>query len=88
MAGALMMRPVPTRRIRGAYTLTVADLLKVADDLGRKPFWVYWVLSEGMNSVNVPVLHEIARIKKYKPGWAYFKGKEISEKLEQRRKAV
>lgn len=59
----------------------VSDLLKIAEELGRQPMWVYWQLSKERISVNVPLLHEIARQKKYKPQWAYFKGKQIDDQL-------
>jgi superfamily II DNA or RNA helicase len=50
----------------------VLELVELADCLGRSPIWVYHLLSENRHLINVPLLHEIARIKKYKPGWAYF----------------
>jgi superfamily II DNA or RNA helicase len=58
----------------------VAELLKVAEELGRNPLWAYHRLTEGRKSVHVPLLHEIAKIKGYKPGWAYFQRKELSKR--------
>lgn len=68
----------------------IGKLLDIAEELGRQPMWVYWKLSEGRISVNVPLLHEIGRQmnkrsggKSYKnvSGWAYYKGEEIKKKL-------
>jgi superfamily II DNA or RNA helicase len=50
----------------------VKELLKLAGELGYSPLWVYHRLSEGMRAVNVPLVHEIGRIKGFKSGWAYF----------------
>lgn len=55
----------------------VGELLAVAAKLGRQPMWVYWTLSEGRATVNVPLLHAIAEIKGYDPRWCYFRAKEI-----------
>jgi superfamily II DNA or RNA helicase len=55
----------------------VADLLEVARELKRKPMWVYNQLSGDSKTVNVPLLHAIARIKGYKPGWAWFHSKQL-----------
>lgn len=59
----------------------IGQLLKIARNMGRQPMWVYWRLSEGRVSVNVPLLHEIARQCDYKSGWTHFKEKQIAEKL-------
>lgn len=56
----------------------VAELLKIAEELGYGVLWVYWKLtSDERKTINIPLLHEIARIKKYKPGWAYFQMQKI-----------
>ena len=56
----------------------VGELLKIAQDLGYSVMWVYHKLNgENKQAVNVPLLHEISRNKGYKPGWAYFKKKEL-----------
>ena len=69
----------------------IGELLAVAAELGRSPMWVYHWLTEKENAhralegkgarltVNAPLVHEIARQKGYKPGWAWFKIKEIRE---------
>jgi len=59
----------------------VEELIGIADALGRDPMWVYWRLSEGQRLVNVSLLHEIARIKGYKPGWAHFRGEAVRKRL-------
>jgi hypothetical protein len=59
----------------------VSRLLEVADELGRDPMWVYWELSKERVSVNVPLLYEIARCKNYKTGWAYWKKKDVEQRI-------
>lgn len=59
----------------------VGTLLKVAEDLDRSPMWVYWLLSDNMRAVNIPLLYEIARQKGYKSGWVWYKRKDIEKKL-------
>jgi len=63
----------------------VGDLLALAKQIGRQPMWVYWRLSEGRLTANVPLLSEIARQENYKPGWVYFARGKIAEKLERRK---
>lgn len=57
----------------------IGELLKVADELGRRPLWVYHYLTEklGGKAVNVPLLYEIARQKNYARGWVWYKIKEL-----------
>ncbi len=59
----------------------IGELLQISADLGRKPMWVYWKLSEGMMAVNVPLLHELRRLKEYKPGWVRYQTQEIESRL-------
>jgi superfamily II DNA or RNA helicase len=71
---------------KAEYTLNmgpgpVGELLKLAEETGRSPIWIYWYLSEGRKTVNVKLLFEIARQKNYKKGWAYWQKKEIEKKL-------
>jgi superfamily II DNA or RNA helicase len=57
----------------GGGDSAVSELLQIADDLGYSVFWVYHRLNgEGKHATNIPLLHEIARVKGYKPGWVYF----------------
>jgi superfamily II DNA or RNA helicase len=70
----------------------VGELLKIAEDIGRSAMWVYWKLSatytdkdgnvKRRNTVNTPLLHEIKRQKGYANGWAWYKQKEIRERLQ------
>ncbi len=59
----------------------VSRLLDVARETGRDPVWVYWALSEGRATVNVPLLYELARVLGYRPGWAWFRKREIEKRL-------
>lgn len=61
-------------------SVAVKNLLEVADDLKRQSIWVYHHLAKGELTVNVSLLAEIEKVKKYKAGWAYFKRTEL-EKL-------
>lgn len=60
----------------------IGDMLAIANELGRDPMWVYWKLAKDRLTVQVSILHEIARQRGYKPGWAWFKKKMIKERLE------
>lgn len=63
----------------------VAELLAIAQEFGYGVLWVYWRLTtENRKSVNVPLLHEIARQCDYKKGWTWHKSKEIKKKLERK----
>jgi superfamily II DNA or RNA helicase len=85
----LNMRPIDERRqyvdkINNLVTRyhagesgPIAELLAIAESLGRHPMWVYRKLSEGGKMINVSLLHEIARIKGYKPGWVWFQKEKI-----------
>ena len=64
----------------------VGKLLEVAKELGRDPMWVYWRLSEDRETVNVTLLHEIARQAGYKPGWAWYRRQLVEKDLEKKRK--
>jgi superfamily II DNA or RNA helicase len=55
----------------------IGELLRIAKALGRKPMWAYHQLSRDRVSINVPLLHEIARQKKYKSGWAHYQAKNL-----------
>jgi len=52
----------------------IGDLLRIAKELGRKPMWVYYRLTEEMKAmaVQAPLLYEIARQLGYKPQWAKY----------------
>lgn len=64
----------------------VGQLLKIAENLGRNPLWVYYKLTEYVDetgspvrrqSVNIPLLHEIARQKGFKPGWVHYQSERL-----------
>lgn len=56
----------------------VGALLKIADELGYRELWVYHRLTdENRYTINVPLLHEIARQRNYKQGWVFFAMKKI-----------
>jgi superfamily II DNA or RNA helicase len=68
----------------------VGDMITIATALNRKPLWIYFQLTDPKDlTVNVTLLHEIARQKNFKVGWVYFckrKIEEEKEKIEERRK--
>jgi superfamily II DNA or RNA helicase len=59
----------------------IDEALALGRQIGRNPMWLYHRLSMGRVSVNVPLLHEIARCEGYKPGWVWFKKKQIRARL-------
>jgi superfamily II DNA or RNA helicase len=58
----------------------VSELLTIAESLGYDSKWVYHRVSADMLAVNHPLLHAIGKVKGYKPGWAYYQGKEMVKK--------
>jgi superfamily II DNA or RNA helicase len=56
------------------------ELLAIAAELGNPPLWVYNQICEGRITVNVPLLHAISKIKKYKPGWAWMQKNRIGQR--------
>ena len=85
----------------------VGELLRIAEELGRAPMWVYHFLTEKdeeiraeaksmtvaeyrrmARAVNVPLLYEIARQKGYKPGWVWWKRKEIERGIRETEKEL
>lgn len=68
----------------------VGELLAVAKELGRREMWVYHFLCERdtrdgkpRHAINHTLLHEIARQKGFKRGWAWFKAQELAEQMEE-----
>jgi superfamily II DNA or RNA helicase len=57
----------------------VSELLMIAESLGHDIMWVYHRVTQGV-AVNYPLLHAIARVKDYKPGWAYWQAKELDKR--------
>jgi len=60
----------------------VSELLSIAAALGYDEKWVYHRVSNGSMAINYPLLHAIAKVKGYKPGWAWYQGKELGGKKE------
>jgi len=69
----------------------VERLLKIADELNRSVMWVYHVLTESKVSpdgkpkknktINITLLHIIAKIKDYKPGWTWYQKKRLERRM-------
>jgi hypothetical protein len=60
----------------------IGELLALSHQVDRQPMTVYWALCSKMKTVCVPLLSEIARIKKYHPYWTKHKRDEIHARLE------
>ena len=61
----------------------VGELLKIAESLGYAVLWVYYRLTdENRKTVNVPLLAEIARQKKYHPWWVKHAVKKVRAREE------
>lgn len=58
----------------------VSELLMIAESLGHDAMWVYHRVSADMLAINFPLLHAIAKVKGYKPGWAHYQGKELRKR--------
>jgi superfamily II DNA or RNA helicase len=64
----------------------VGKLLEIAVRLGYRELWVYWILTEeNRHTVNIPLLHEIARQKNYKKGWVYFAQQKVKAQMNKRK---
>lgn len=56
----------------------INELVKIADDCGYSPFWIYHQLvTENKHAVQVHILAAIQRAKNFKPGWIYFAKEKI-----------
>lgn len=59
----------------------IEKLLNIAEKHGYHYLWVYWKLvDKTRKTINVPLLHEICRIKSWKPGKVWFIIKELKKK--------
>jgi superfamily II DNA or RNA helicase len=58
----------------------VSELITIAESLGHDTKWVYHTVSNGSMAINYPLLHAIATVKGYKPGWAYYQGQQLSKR--------
>lgn len=59
----------------------LSELLKQAEERGWNAMKIYWELSAGMMAVNVPLLHSIQRLRRYKTGWIWMQTKTIEKRL-------
>lgn len=67
----------------------VGKLLELAVQLDRSVMWVYWRLTaEDRETVNIPLLHEMARQKGYKKGWAWHQQKKVKEQMKRNKKEI
>ena len=55
----------------------VSELLMIAEGFGHQPMWVYHRVNTNVHAINVPLLHAIASVKGYSPGWVWHKKKEL-----------
>jgi len=80
-------RPIEERREmidrinRAIDDSAIEEMAAIALELGRKPVWIYHQLNKNQSMVNVPLLYEIARVKKYKPGWAHFQAEKLKGRV-------
>jgi superfamily II DNA or RNA helicase len=68
---------------QGLYKInldSVSELLMIAESLGYDALWVYHRVSDGMLAINHPLLHAIAKIKGFKPGWCYHQAEELKKR--------
>ena len=73
----------------GELEKAVADMILMSVEFGYGIMWVYWRLtSKESKLVNVPLLYEMERQKGYKKGWAYFKQKDVRNKLNVKQKEI
>jgi hypothetical protein len=57
-------------------------MIKIADELGNQPMWIYHKLNgEGRKSVNVSLLEEISRQKNFKRGWSWVQREKLKGRL-------
>lgn len=69
------------------YTKPVSEILQVAEGAGYNVMWCYYTLTDsGRLSINIPVLHEIARQKGYDPRWVRFKIIELRKRQRKKEK--
>ena len=59
----------------------VQSMIDIQNELGYKNLWVYHQLSEGRVNVDASLLHAICNIYGYKPGWVFFKKKELEQRI-------
>jgi superfamily II DNA or RNA helicase len=67
----------------GLYKLdesAVSELLMLAESLGYNDRWVYHRVNAGNMTINYPLLHAIAKVRGFKPGWAFYTGKDLEKR--------
>jgi hypothetical protein len=58
----------------------VAELVEICKTLDRNIMWIYWhIVPKEQKTICVPLLWEIQRCAGFKPGWVYFKIKELQK---------
>lgn len=66
---------------QGLYKIdesAVSELIMIAEGFGHQPMWVYHRVNANLHTVNIPLLHAIAKVKGYVPGWVWHKKKELT----------
>lgn len=58
----------------------IDKLVKIADDCGYSPFWIYHQLVTDKHAVQIQILSAIAKAKNFKPGWIWFATQKIKAK--------
>lgn len=66
----------------------VGEMIELCDKLGNNIMWVYRQFTKGNIMVNVSLLQEIARQKKFKHGWVWFQKKRLLEQMENENKMM
>ncbi len=56
------------------------ELRMQQQELSLKPIWVYYTLRDSFGSLSYGDLRECAKILGYKPGWAFYKWKELQQR--------
>jgi len=60
----------------------VTDMIKLQEKFGYSVLWIYWKLNkENRQSVNISLLSEIARQKKYKKGWVFHQRRKLKDEI-------
>jgi superfamily II DNA or RNA helicase len=62
-------------------TAYIQQMDGMARTLGYSPMWTYWKINENRNVIDTFTLRHIAKLHGYAAGWAYYREREIREKL-------
>jgi superfamily II DNA or RNA helicase len=63
----------------GVKSPVIEEMLKIADEIGANPMWVYHKLNTRRNMVNIALLAEIAKQKNYHHWWVGKRQKELRD---------